>query len=307
MSFENNDKRPHGFFERPAPKRPRFPSDHAPQPAQCYALYGSSPTIRTTPTRTFSLSGQSKSLWRCEPCGLEMESDKALRAHEESHVSCDLCEFSASPKVVKGHYASKHGKYSEAGFKSVSIAVPGCPVQRFRILVGNKPEDIKTWLEERRKRFPRSNRTATETKEIEPQDKVPSSALSSLLDYSSSSDDDDDGDDEGKCTEPSGQTSRVNETTVNPVSQDPVETVNRTTTNRPQPQKHRVCNAFRKYGTCRRGNQCPFSHDIIPQKTTHRRRSMLENLLQNDRKREACLTIQLLEYIHNTDYLKKPK
>jgi len=35
------------------------------------------------------------------------------------------------------------------------VAIPGCPVQRFRICVGNRPEDIQQWIAERKKRFPR--------------------------------------------------------------------------------------------------------------------------------------------------------
>jgi hypothetical protein len=61
-----------------------------------------------------------------------------------------------------------HGKFSGSGFKTVTVAVPGCRVQRFKICVGNRPEDVQRWIAERKKRFPRTttahrNTTTTTT------------------------------------------------------------------------------------------------------------------------------------------------
>lgn len=46
-------------------------------------------------------------------------------------------------------------KYSGQGLKTITISVPGLRPQKFKICVGNHPEDIKKWIHERRKRFPR--------------------------------------------------------------------------------------------------------------------------------------------------------
>lgn len=47
-------------------------------------------------------------------------------------------------------------KYSGQGLKTITISGPGIRSQKFKICVGNHPDDIKKWIEERRKRFPRS-------------------------------------------------------------------------------------------------------------------------------------------------------
>jgi hypothetical protein len=50
-------------------------------------------------------------------------------------------------------------KYSGQGLKTITISGPGIRPQKFKICVGNHPDDIKKWIEERRKRFPRSTTT----------------------------------------------------------------------------------------------------------------------------------------------------
>jgi hypothetical protein len=52
-----------------------------------------------------------------------------------------------NPKMAK--------KYAGKGLKTIAVSGPGMPTQRFKICVGNYPEDIKKWIEERKKRFPR--------------------------------------------------------------------------------------------------------------------------------------------------------
>ena len=47
-------------------------------------------------------------------------------------------------------------KYSGQGFKTITIAGHGIKPRKFKICVGNNPADIAKWIEERRKRFPRS-------------------------------------------------------------------------------------------------------------------------------------------------------
>jgi len=61
-------------------------------------------------------------------------------------------ESNKSKKKVNQKMAKK---YSGRGLKTITIAGPGMPTQRFKICVGNHPDDIKKWIEERKKRFPR--------------------------------------------------------------------------------------------------------------------------------------------------------
>jgi len=48
-------------------------------------------------------------------------------------------------------------KYAGRGLKTITVSGPGIPTQKFKICVGNHPEDIEKWIEERRRRFPRMN------------------------------------------------------------------------------------------------------------------------------------------------------
>ncbi|KAL3781110.1 hypothetical protein ACHAWO_013413 [Cyclotella atomus] len=57
-----------------------------------------------------------------------------------------------NPKMAK--------KYSGRGLKTITISGPGMPTQKFKICVGNHPDDVKKWIEERRKRFPRRDGAA---------------------------------------------------------------------------------------------------------------------------------------------------
>ena len=104
---------------------------------------------------------KASNIWTCKACNITLESEKALKGHRKSHVKCSDCPFEGSPKIVKAHYQAKHGKFSGSGFKTVTVAVPGCRVQKFKICVGNRPEDIQKWIEERKKRFPRSQASTT--------------------------------------------------------------------------------------------------------------------------------------------------
>ena len=189
--------RRHEFFERTASK-----------------------SVETTETTTRPTAIKPSIEWTCKACNITLESEKSLRGHEKSHVKCSDCSFEGSPKIVKAHYQAKHGKFSGSGFKTITVTVPGCRVRRFKICVGNRPEDIQKWIEERKKKFPRSKAsvpnndtnttgntgasldtsTTTATSAI-PTEKTqkqvsPNSGLSSLLAGYGSSDDDDFADDD---------------------------------------------------------------------------------------------------------------
>ena len=262
----------------------------------------------------------------CEPCDLELESAQALKSHCRSHLKCTECAFEGAPKIVKAHYQGVHGKFSGSGFKAVTVAIPGCRVQRFRICVGNRPEDIQRWIEERKKRFPRQQQqdsmvdTTKSTKEVS--NVSPPTGMSSLLaGYGSSgSDSEDDNDTTVKRAERLVEDKVPLSTPVACATSD--ETIhgeNEATSSTPTTQsktsaqtvKHinRPCQFFSRNGSCLNGDACRFSHDTARDKIAaqpvnrNRKRkhttsdTLLRKLLESDMERESVLMLQLLEYI----------
>ena len=61
---------------------------------------------------------------------------------------------SDKPKKVNPKMAQK---YSGQGLKTITISGPGLRPQKFKICVGNHPDDIQKWIEERKKNFPRTS------------------------------------------------------------------------------------------------------------------------------------------------------
>ena len=109
---------------------------------------------------------EDKQTWTCTTCNVTVDSERAWKDHRRNHVKCTECDFEGCPKVVKGHFQAHHGKFSGSGFKTVTINIPGCKVQRFKICVGNNPEDIQKWIAERKKRFPRFSSKTNNTSQI---------------------------------------------------------------------------------------------------------------------------------------------
>ena len=245
---------------------------------------------------------QPKMEFRCDSCDLTLDSEIAHSAHIQSHTSCNLCDYVASPKLVKAHYQSVHGKFSGTGFKSVTIAIPGCPVQRFKICVGDHPEDISKWIAERRKRFPR-RQPPKEANEEAP------TILGNLLDgYGSSS-----SEEEAQATETKNEWE--SRTTNN-------DTEEKAFTNKPfSNHKTRICRYFQRNGTCHNGDNCNFSHEIEQHLTKQKREpdnrrqqtktktssTLLRKLLKTDEDRENVLTLQLLRYIMDCNYLQEQR
>eukprot|EP00541_Cyclophora_tenuis_P009815 CAMPEP_0116573824 /NCGR_PEP_ID=MMETSP0397-20121206/19017_1 /TAXON_ID=216820 /ORGANISM="Cyclophora tenuis, Strain ECT3854" /LENGTH=211 /DNA_ID=CAMNT_0004102449 /DNA_START=82 /DNA_END=714 /DNA_ORIENTATION=- len=203
----------------------------------------------------------------------------------------------ASPKLVKAHHQSVHGKFSGSGFKTVTVAIPGCKVQRFRICVGDRPEDVKKWLAERKKRFPRQR--PLETPSAEKDTKKGGGNIGSLLaGYGSSSDEEDD--DEKQSEGPivkkkKEEDSQVCQPTTQYSPKPPSVALNTTMRSRP-------CRYFMRNGRCRNGDSCKFSHDVMPRALGKKgaspsSTSLLRKLLQTDAERERTLTLQLLRYI----------
>ncbi|KAL7569223.1 hypothetical protein ACA910_016779 [Epithemia clementina (nom. ined.)] len=261
-----------------------------------------------------------RQIFRCEQCDIDLDSTSALEAHKASHTSCTLCSFSAAPKVVKAHYQSVHGKFSVSGFKTITVAVPGCPVQRFRICVGNRPEDIQQWIAERKKRYPRMNQPndekalgqTMESQTMESRPKIDS--FSSLLEGYGSSDSESSKDDEEK---PSKSTKSIDEAlssnaAVSSTTEVPSNQVDPVAPTAPPsnqaPSKRDVCRVYARHGRCRRGSSCPFIHDpmchLAGSSDSSRPASLLRKLLQKEVERESILSIQLLKYIVESDFLK---
>ncbi|GKZ01100.1 hypothetical protein MPSEU_001061600 [Mayamaea pseudoterrestris] len=247
--------------------------------------------------------------FRCESCDISLDSNAALQAHLASHTTCSQCGYTAAPKLVKAHYESSHGRFAGGGFKSITVAVPGCPTQRFRICVGNHPDDVKEWIEERKRRFPRRQKAAEAVENIvAPPPKmaaVETSGVASLLAGYSSSD--------------ASDNDEAAQTIVCRANRDPALPPDEAEIFKDDLKPKRgVCRFFARNQTCRNGDHCAFSHEIgatssqtnrkapmVPKDRT--KDTLLGKLLANDVRRERCLTIQLLEYLVHSDFLtKKP-
>ena len=87
----------------------------------------------------------------CEPCDKEFTQIGAFEAHKATHETCRHpgCEFSATKKVVIAHYHGAHGQFSGSGYKMIDVEG-----QKFRVLMGQSPEEIAEWRAARRKKFP---------------------------------------------------------------------------------------------------------------------------------------------------------
>lgn len=271
-----------------------------------------------------TLSKSTTQQWSCDACDVFLDSQRALDAHLQSHQTCTACSFSASPKVVKAHYEAVHGKFSGSGFKSVIVSVPGCPVQRFRICVGNRPEDIREWIAERKRRFPRRQNgkgkdggDASSGKTEKSENKTGLSAL--LGGYGSSSSSDEDSEDEQQ-KEPQPRnllsesiTVTTTENTTECNGTDSPETMPRPETEeKPPSYRTRPCHYFVRNGSCRNGDNCMFLHErhagSKPRNEPHQKRqkvesSLLQKLLRNDIRREDTLTLRLIDFIVETDFL----
>lgn len=286
------------------------------------------PTPLTDAKQTPTTNSGVTSCWTCDACEITLDSERALKSHRKSHVKCSDCSFEGAPKVVKAHYQAIHGKFSGSGFKTVTVAVPGCRVQRFRICVGNRPEDIQKWIAERKKRFPRQSRSNGEADKMVNDTsyghdksqteigKAKDSGMSSLLaGYGSSSESEAENTTKRKEGEERPKIPTVAVTATNTAS---TSTENSTSTIKPA-TKSRPCRYFMRNGSCRNGDACRFSHDISPQQlsiNTDRKRkrgkatssdTLLRKLLLNDMEREASFALQLLGYINDCDFFEAEK
>jgi Zinc finger C-x8-C-x5-C-x3-H type (and similar) len=254
------------------------------------------------------------------------------RGHEAYMTSVGRvigCESELHRKTENGHTlstvirsATSDTNARPGGFKTVSLSIPGCPVQRFRICVSNHPDDIKQWIEERKAKFPRMNKSLAAPNSHRPfsnkrQDEE--TGLSALLSGygSSSSDDHDDGED----TKPDNVQDRELESKNH--SQGETSSVHESVgVSKHTSVRKRLCRYFAKNGTCRNGNDCSFSHEVgagpwaSSTRSAHNAKasgntafrlqpSLLQTLLQKESRREASLTIQLLKCIVENKFFQR--
>jgi len=237
--------------------------------------------------------------------------------------------------VVKAHFQAVHGKFSGSGFKTITVAVPGCPLQKFKICVGNRPGDIQAWIAERKKRFPRQSTSinnqgegsANKKTEEEATTKEPGVLSSLLAGYGSSSSEDED-ETKGQNESAKRQENLTSESnnvkkgiTTAKMEEESKSTVAATIDQVDSEAKPKgVCHAFVKFGKCRRGASCPYLHDEkqrvaqVQQQEKQQQQSqgassrtskktLLRKLLGKEMERETALTLSLLKYIVKSNFL----
>ena len=311
-------------------------------------------------------------IFHCKPCKINFQTQAALSAHTKSHITCNYpkCSFCGSRKVVAAHYSQQHGKFSGRGLKSIALEIPGTKkVQRFKICVGNHTDDIKAWIEERKKKFPTRQRvlekeekkkrkrgvqrgcgslesiprdaklakrdsddTSKEfhTSKVDKEGNNEVSTLTGLMAGYSSSEDGNSDCDKTTVKEEQEKGTDLSKSNNNLDIAKDVKAVD-------DPHKHKTkhCHYFTRNGTCRNGGDCNYIHDIEkhnefklnqkkhstnrkkqaernllttgrPEKSQYRR-TLLRSLLQNDIHRERSLTLQLLRYIVDCNYLQEQR
>ena len=152
-------------------------------------------------------------------------------AQAGSHETCTFpdCKFFGNKKSVNTHYTSTHGMYSGSGIKS--IVVEG---KSFGVLLGDDPEEVRLWREQRRSKFPTT---------INTQQKLDTNHNIQLLG--------------GIIGHDNNTTkSNVNKTTSSSSSSGTHTSTTKSTT--------AVCKTFVRIGKCKYGKRCRYIHDSAP-------------------------------------------
>lgn len=193
-----------------------------------------------------------------------------------------------NPKMVK--------KYSGRGLKTISVCGPGMPTQRFKICVGNHPEDLEKWIAERKKRFPRvdgshllnkKKRSRDNDEDAQGNDIAPKrtkedeagekGGLSTLLGgYASSSSEDDGAPPKSKDTLEGADNS-----TKCPAAPDTTATTSQDD-NPPKPK--RICRFYQR-GKCRHGESCTFLHSdaaVVTSRQSQSERDKARNMHERE-------------------------
>lgn len=259
--------------------------------------------------------------WNCEICKVTLDSERALRAHVDAHITCTACKFQGSRTVVKAHFDSVHGRFTGNGFKSVTIAIPGCPVQRFRICVGNHPDDVQKWIAERRQRFPRRQQEQQQQQQDHPQQrdrelqqvclqKNEPSGIALLAGYGSSSSDDDDPSplsqtEKTSCPrdEKHDSSHRIDHERQSKVGSEDL------LSQRLEHQKSHLNNSTHQPARNLNDRASKAGRNVSKFPRNHRVKvdtssSLLKKLLEQEVRRESTLTLQLFRYIVDSNFLE---
>jgi hypothetical protein len=202
--------------------------------------------------------------------------------------------------------------------------------------VGNHPDDVQKWIQDRKRRFPRQSKKEERVAGNKDDESKPAAALGSLLDAYGSSSSDSDNDEKPQSAKAIAvsQVPEENSTNITTMAKADTNmndsrstTVGRETsfaetksavldaTLRPVNYKTRPCHYFMRNGSCRNGDACNFSHESTKRQSgtkstmNGKRRSsssttLLRKLLESDARREATLSLQLLQYLVDSNYLQ---
>jgi len=313
-------------------------------------------SVALVPTTTVNHTLEQQPIYTCQVCqNLEFHTQQAWQEHVSSHVQCSHCSFTASKKITHAHFLSAHGKFSSGGFQQVAVNIPGFKPQFFQVCVGNDPEEIKKWIDERRKNYPtRVNIMRKQSKSTKSnQDSIPSniagSSTSCNLPKKTTNDDDNSNKNNALESLMAGyydsaseeESSEKRDVEVNSsITLQPTQNASPqsnslkssdrdnaddATNNAERHNKsHRPTCRYFLSGKCKNGYQCRFSHDSTAttgasttKKQGHvaerqkikdvKNTSLLRKLLDNDIRREASLTLQLLRYIVNSNFFQPPQ
>ena len=211
--------------------------------------------------------------WRCEVCDRTFSKQGALQKHVSTHTACTMCDFAASKAVLGEHMREKHGKGDD-----------GAAEMRARISTGTveSAEEIAKYIAERRRRYPTKANVEQKLKQA-----VDKAVLGVPADES----------DRAALAAKEGK--------------------NGASIGEQREQGKPVCRSFVK-GRCRHGRRCHFAHpadarasDAARKKSGDKSmsearfragRSLMQKLLERERRDEASKVLQCLRHLVRTDF-----
>ncbi|XP_053617573.1 FMR1-interacting protein NUFIP1 [Plodia interpunctella] len=117
------------------------------QPSQNQQMYAHRPMNCNVHQPSYNISEQH---W-CETCDRGFKTSQQLETHKQQHQKCNIdgCQFVAHPKVITKHIQMQH---SSGLYKRISKL--------------DNPEEIKKWIEERKKKYPTKSNIEKKSAEI---------------------------------------------------------------------------------------------------------------------------------------------